>query len=116
MWPDTRLLDLLGIEVPLIQAPMAGAVSPEMVIQVCEAGGLGSLPCAMLSPEQMQNELGIIRQRTSRPINLNFFCHQPPQANPAGEGAWKQRLEIYYIDLGLDPQHLFLPRLVPLST
>ena len=52
----------------------------------------------------MQNELGIIRQRTSRPINLNFFCHQPPQANPAGEGAWKQRLESYYIELGLDPQ------------
>jgi len=58
----------------------------------------------MLSPEQMRNELGIIRQRTSRPINLNFYCHQPPQADPARENAWKQRLESYYIELGLDPQ------------
>jgi nitronate monooxygenase len=58
----------------------------------------------MLSPEQMRNEIGIIRQRTSRPINLNFFCHQPPQANPARENAWKRRLESYYIELGLDPQ------------
>ena len=58
MWPDTRLLDLLGIWLPIVQAPMAGAVSPEMVIQVSEAGGLGSLPCAMLTPEQARNELG----------------------------------------------------------
>jgi nitronate monooxygenase len=75
-----------------------------MVIAVSDAGGLGSLPCAMLSPEQMRTEIGIIRQRTSKPINLNFFCHQPPQANPARENAWKQRLENYYLELGLDPQ------------
>src|SRR5215218_8747696 len=83
---------------------MAGSVESDMVIAVSEAGGLGSLPCAMLSPEQMRNELGIIRQRTSRPININFFCHQPPQVDPAREKAWKQRLESYYVELGLDPQ------------
>ena len=103
MWPDTRLLDLLGIEVPLIQAPMAGAVSSEMVIQVCEAGGLGSLPCAMLTPEQARKELGVIRQRTSRPINLNFFCHAPPRADASREAAWKERLKPYYSELGVDP-------------
>jgi nitronate monooxygenase len=104
MWPDHRIQDLFGIELPIIQAPMAGSVGSEMVIAVSEAGGLGSLPCAMLSPEQMRNELGIIRQRTSRPINLNFFCHQPSQADPARERTWKQRLESYYVELGLDPQ------------
>ena len=104
MWPDRRIQDLFGIELPIIQAPMAGSVGSEMVIAVSEAGGLGSLPCAMLSPEQMRNELGVIRQRTSRPINLNFFCHQPPQADPAREDAWKQRLESYYVEFGLDPQ------------
>jgi nitronate monooxygenase len=104
MWPDRRIQDLFGIELPVIQAPMAGPVGSEMVIAVSEAGGLGSLPCAMLSPEQMRTELGIIRQRTSRPINVNFFCHQPPQADPAREAAWKQRLESYYIELGLDPR------------
>src|SRR5215207_7528365 len=104
MWPDQRIQNLLGIELPIIQAPMAGAGASEMVIAVSEAGGLGSLPCAMLNPEQMRNELGIIRQRTSRPINLNFFCHRPPQADAARETAWKRRLESYYLELGLDPQ------------
>jgi nitronate monooxygenase len=104
MWPDRRIRDLFGIELPIIQAPMAGSVGSDMVIAVSEAGGLGSLPCAMLNPEQMRNELGIIRQGTSRPINLNFFCHQPPQTDPARESAWKQRLESYYVEFGLDPQ------------
>src|SRR5215203_2186899 len=103
MWPDHCLQNLFGIELPIIQAPMAGAVSSEMVIAVSEAGGLGSLPCAMLSPEQVRTELGIIRQRTSRPINLNFFCHRLPRADPARMAAWKQRLEPYYVELGLDP-------------
>jgi nitronate monooxygenase len=104
MWPDRRIQDLFGIELPILQAPMAGSVGSEMAIAVSDAGGLGSLPCAMLSPEQMRNEIGIIRQRTSRPINLNFFCHQPPQADPAREDAWKQRLGSYFVELGLDPQ------------
>lgn len=104
MWPDRRLLDLFGIDVPIIQAPMAGAVASEIVMAVAEAGGLGSLPCAMLSPEQVRTELGIIRQRTACPLNLNFFCHQSPNANPALEQAWKERLRDYYLEYGLDPQ------------
>ena len=103
MWPDRRILDLLGIELPIIQAPMAGSTGSEIAIAVSEAGGLGSLPCAMLSVEQARNELGVIRQRTSRPINVNFFCHRPPTANPAREAAWKTRLHEYYTELGLDP-------------
>jgi len=106
MWPDRRILDLFGIEVPIIQAPMAGAVGSEMVIAVSEAGGLGSLPCAMLSVDQTRNELGIIRQRTSRPINVNFFCHRPPTANPEREAAWKTRLHGYYTEFGVDPDAL----------
>ena len=102
MWPDARLLDLLGIEHPIIQAPMAGAVSPEMVIQVSEAGGLGSLPCAMLTPDQARNDLGVIRQRASRPVNLNFFCHTPPRSDPAMEARWRDRLRPYYAELGID--------------
>jgi nitronate monooxygenase len=104
MWPDQRIQNLLGIELPIIQAPMAGAGASEMVIAVSEAGGLGSLPCAMLNPEQVRTELGIIRQRTARPINVNFFCHRPPQADLARMAAWKQRLEPYYVELGLDPK------------
>ena len=104
MWPDRRIQDLFGTELPIIQAPMAGSVGSEMVNAVSEAGGLGSLPCAMLTPGQIRTELGIIRQRTSRPINLNFFCHRSPQEDPVREAAWRQHLENYFIELGVDPQ------------
>jgi len=102
MWSDRRILDLFGIEHPIIQAPMAGAHLSDLVIAVSEAGGLGSLPCAMLDPEQVRTELGIIRQRTSRPINVNFFCHVPPVGDPGREAAWRQRLQAYYAELGVD--------------
>jgi nitronate monooxygenase len=103
-WPDRRILELLGIQLPIIQAPMAGSVLSDMVIAVSEAGGLGSLPCAMLSPEQMRAELTTIRRRTSQPINVNFFCHHPPQVDPHREAIWKQRLATYYVEFGLDPE------------
>jgi len=100
---DTKLLEMLGIGYPILLAPMAGPGTPELAIAVSEAGGLGSLPCAMLSPEQIEAQTRIVQQRTSRPINLNFFCHTPPESNPQREAAWKRRLEPYYRELGLDP-------------
>jgi len=104
LWPDHRIQDLLGIEAPIIQAPMAGFVPSEMVIAVSEAGGLGSLPCALLNADQLRAELCIIRQRTSRPINVNFFCHRPPEIDSRRELLWRERLASYYIELGLDPK------------
>src|SRR5687767_11518515 len=98
MWSARRFLDLFGIERPMMQAPMAGANGAELVIAVCEAGGLGSLPCAMLAPDQARAELGIIRQRTSRPVNVNFFCHDPPRPDTQREAAWKARLLPYYAE------------------
>src|SRR5690606_30145603 len=98
-WADRRILDLFAIDVPIVQAPMAGATSPDMVIAVSEAGGLGSLGCAMLNAEQLRSELGIIRQRTARPINVNFFCHVPPKPQPERQAAWRKRLEPYYAEL-----------------
>jgi nitronate monooxygenase len=103
-WPDRRILDLFGIELPILQAPMAGAVLADMAIAVAEAGGLGALPAALLDAEGFRSQLGIIRQRTSKPINVNFFCHHPPQPDPARETAWKNRLAPYYLELGLDPE------------
>lgn len=102
-WPDTRIQALFGIELPIIQAPMAGPTQHEMVIAVSEAGGLGSLPCALLSPEQQRRELGLIRAATAKPINLNFFCHRTPAPDAARESAWRERLRPYYMELGLDP-------------
>ena len=92
-WPDTRLLDLLGIELPIIQAPMAGATGSAMVIAASNAGGLGSMPAAMLSTEQLREELKTIRQHSQRPFNVNFFCHQPPAADEQRAHDWKNLLE-----------------------
>jgi nitronate monooxygenase len=103
MWPDRRLLDLLKIEHPIIQAPMAGVMDADLVAEVSEAGGLGSLPCAMLNPTQLREQVATIRSRTRKPINVNFFTHTPPALNNAREAAWRDRLKPYYQELGIDP-------------
>jgi nitronate monooxygenase len=104
---DRRVTDLFGIDLPILQAPMAGIQGAELCIAVSEAGGLGALPCALLSPAQARSELERIRARTRRPINVNFFCHTAPAPDPARDAAWKQRLAPYYVELGLDPAALF---------
>jgi nitronate monooxygenase len=101
-WPDTRILDLLGIELPIIQGPLAGATTSAMVIAVSNAGGLGSMPAAMLSIEQLREELKTIRQHTQRPFSVNFFCHQPPAPDEQRARDWKNLLEPYYRELGVD--------------
>src|SRR5262252_10825628 len=102
MWPNDRFVKLCGTELPIIQAPMAGSALSDMVIAVCEAGGLGSLACALLSVEQARKELETIRRSTSRPINANFFCHQSPREASARQTNWRQRLDAYYIQLQAD--------------
>jgi nitronate monooxygenase len=101
-WPDTRILDLLGIELPIIQAPMAGATGSAMVIAASNAGGLGSMPAAMLSIEQLRDELKTIRQHSQRPFNINYFCHQTPAADEQRARDWKHLLEPYYRELSVD--------------
>ena len=96
------LQELLGIELPIIQAPMAGAQGSALAIAVSNAGGLGSLPCAMLSLEVIRQELVTIRSLTDKPYNVNFFCHTPPTPDAAREAAWRQRLAPYYAELGVD--------------
>ena len=103
MWPDSRIRDLFGIETPIIQAPMAGFVTADMVVAVSEAGGLGSLPCALLDAAQLRVELAAIRRRTARPVNVNFFCHRVPEFNGERERRWRERLAGYYVERGLDP-------------
>lgn len=103
-WSDHRIQDLLEIEYPIIQAPMAGAGLSALAIAVSEAGGLGSLGCATLTSEQLHHEVKMMRQRTLRPINLNFFCHQSPAPAPGREAYWKDLLAPYYRELGLDPE------------
>src|SRR5687767_11860194 len=92
----------LGIELPVIQAPMAGVQGSALAIAVSNAGGLGSLPCAMLAPEAIRKECVAIRAATARPFNVNFFCHAPPQPDAAREKAWRTALAPYFAELGID--------------
>ena len=104
MWANRRYLDLVGIDHPIIQAPMAGANLGAMAVAVSRAGGLGSLPCGMLNVEQTRAELNLIRQQTDRPINVNFFCHDPPACDDERERRWRDRLAPYYAELGVEPK------------
>lgn len=97
-----RLRQLADIEVPIVQAPMAGVQGSELAIAVCNAGGLGSLPCAMLSPDAMRAELTATRAATERPFNVNFFCHKQPEPDPKREEAWRAALAPYYGEFGIE--------------
>lgn len=99
-----RLLDLLGMAVPIIQAPMAGATTPAMAKGAMRAGALGSLPCAMLTPDEARAAVIDIRGEAAGPLNLNFFCHRAPVPDPERERRWRAVLAPYYEERGLDPQ------------
>jgi len=102
-WPNRRLLDLLKIDHPIIQAPMGGGhISSDMPVAVCGSGGLGSFPCSALTPAQVRDVATKIRAQTTKPLNLNFFCHVT-QRDAALEAAWLKRLATYYAELGVDP-------------
>jgi nitronate monooxygenase len=97
-----KITELLGIELPIIQAPMAGAQASAMAIAVCNAGGLGSVPCAMLNADGLRKELDAMKARTDKPFNVNFFCHAAPPVDAARETAWRQALTPYYSQFGID--------------
>jgi len=101
-WPDTRLIDLFGVELPIVQAPMANSTALDMAVAVAEAGGLGSFPCAGLTDDKVREGVAAVRSRTRKPINLNFFCHDAPEQELAGERAWLKRLAPYYAELGAE--------------
>ena len=96
------ILKVLGSELPLIQAPMAGVQAGRLAAAVSQAGALGSLPCAMLAPEGIRKELELVRASVGNRVNVNFFCHVPPQPDTAREAAWRAALAPYYRELGID--------------
>ncbi|AWI76247.1 2-nitropropane dioxygenase [Parazoarcus communis] len=94
----------LGTALPIIQAPMAGVQGSALTIAVSNAGGLGSLACAMLTPDALLKELQAIKAGTDRPYNLNFFCHTQPEQSSEREQAWRATLAPYYAEFGIDPE------------
>ena len=115
---NTSFFDKHGIR--LIQAPMAGSQNHRLAAAVLQAGGLGSLPAAMLTAEQLQNELSAFKNSIAAengkanatasqwasflPLNVNFFCHTPPPKQLDKETAWRQTLSPLYLAHGIDPQ------------
>ncbi len=111
MWPDTRLTELLGIEHPIIQAPMAGAPTPAMAAAAANAGCLGSLGCAMMTPDSYRAAFDETRAATNRRLNMNFFCHQPPFFDDQKAAAAQARLMPFYLELGLGE----VPEVAPIN-
>jgi nitronate monooxygenase len=95
------LQSLLGVELPIIQAPMAGVQGSALAVAVSNAGGLGSLPGALLGPDALRQELAAIRAQTVRPFNVNFFCHTPPIPDAGRQAAWRAALAPYYEEFGV---------------
>jgi nitronate monooxygenase len=91
---------------PLIQAPMAGVQLSALAVAVSNAGGLGSLPCAMLSYDDMRREIASIKAQTDKPFNVNFFCHEPVVRDEARERTWRGLLAPYYREFGINPQEI----------
>jgi nitronate monooxygenase len=100
-WRDERLLSLFGIDVPIIQAPMAGVGNPQLAIAVARAGALGSLPCALVGVGPVREAVSLIRRHTAAPLNLNFFCHTPPQPDQHQLAVWKERIQAYATASGM---------------
>src|SRR4051812_33524935 len=102
MWPDRRIVELFKIEHPILLGPMASAVDFALALAVADGGGLGAIPCAMLTAEQLHEQLRKYRAATTAPVNVNFFCHTPPVPNNAREVRWRERLKPYYEELTID--------------
>lgn len=115
MWTDRRILDLLGIEHPIIQAPMASASNPELVAAVSEAGGLGSFGAAGTPPDRLRATVQAIQQRTDRAFNVNLFSAHTEEFDRSARPGPKlaERLAAYHSELGFgsvpDPAPLFGP-------
>ncbi|KAL4117736.1 hypothetical protein PRIC2_011720 [Phytophthora ramorum] len=108
-WHDLRIIQRLGLRVPLFQAPMAGAQASDLAIAVARGGGLGAIPCALLSPDAVREHVQRFRAATkelSAPVNLNFFCHSLPPANPKADKQWQDILAPYYREYDADVAQL----------
>ena len=113
MWPKTHLTDLLGNEHPIIQAPMAGSTTVELVAAVCNAGGIGSMGYSETPTETIREDAEKIRKLTDKPFNLNFFAHDTPVSKSDVVESARERLKPFYSEVGLSeiPQDVSKPLL-----
>jgi nitronate monooxygenase len=103
MTSRTKLLDLLRIDAPIVQAPMAGVSTPEMAAAVSNAGGLGSIGVGATNAAGARKMIAAFREHSSRSLHVNVFCHAPASADRAREAAWIERLRPEFARLGAAP-------------
>jgi nitronate monooxygenase len=101
-----ELAAMLGVDIPIVQAPMAGFQGHALASAVCNVGALGSIPCALLGPAALQQEMASMSASTTRGYNLNFFCHEMPTVDKALESAWLARLGPYYEELKVSDEDM----------
>jgi nitronate monooxygenase len=97
------ITSLPGIALPVVQAPMAGVQDEALAIAVAKAGGLGSMPCALLDPARLKAALRRFAA-LEVPINLNFFCHEMAAPAPVEMARWREALLPYHRELGIEPE------------
>jgi nitronate monooxygenase len=102
-WPDRRFLALTGADLPIVQAPMAGAGGTPLAIGAIRGGAVGSLPCGMLTPGEVRAQVAAVRAAAEGPLNLNFFCHTMPEG--VDDSAWRALLAPYYAEYGVQPDN-----------
>lgn len=103
MWIRTDLLKLLGIEHPIVQAPMSSIATPDLAAAVSNAGALGSLGCGILPGAAIREQLKATQRATNRPINVNFFAHPLPAHDDEAAQHMRDRLHGYYDEVGIGP-------------
>ncbi len=97
------LLVKLGMNLPIIQAPMAGISTAPLAAAVSNAGGLGSIGVGNVDAETARGMIAAVRAATDRPFNVNVFCHAPAIADHAREAAWLARLAPHFSRFGAKP-------------
>ena len=102
-WPDTRILDLLGIELPIIQAPMAGVSTPELAAAVSNAGGLGAIAVGAVDVDGARSMITALQALTTRAFNVNLFVHTTPRRDAAVEAAWLAALSPMFRSFQAEP-------------
>lgn len=95
-----------GTRLPIIQAPMAGVQDSGLAIAVASAGGLGSVPAAMLSAEQLEQQLQVLQAHSDKSFNINFFCHTPATFSASRQARWCEQLQPYFDEWGISPDEL----------
>ena len=100
---SAQLIDRLGLQTPIFQAPMAGVSTPQMAAAVTNAGGLGAIGIGAANVEVAQAMIAKIRAATDGPFNVNVFCHRPAVPSPEREAEWLARMAPLFARFGAEP-------------